>query len=94
MLRRALGADVLPEGPAKRDVEHLRAAADGEHRLVGLERPARQQHLRTIEIFVDLNGAVRPRRFPVPRRLDVRTAREAERVAEIEELAQPRFGER
>ena len=87
----ALRADVLPERPAERDVEHLRAAADREHRLVGLERPARQQHLGAIELGVDLDRAVGARLLAVQRRLDVGTAREAETVAEVEELAQRRL---
>src|SRR5580704_5755549 len=90
----ALGADVLPERPSKRDVEHLCASADGEHRLVDVERPACEQQLRPVEVLVNLDRAVGARFLAVQRRLDVRTAGKAHAVTEVEQLAQAWLGQR
>ena len=94
VLGRALRADVLPERSPKGNVQHLRAAADREDWLVGLERPACEQQLRAVELLVHLDCAIVARRFAVELRLDVRATREAQAVAEVEELAQPRVGQR
>ena len=91
---RTLRSDVLPQGPAQRDVEHLRPAADREHRFVRGERPFREQHLGAIELVVHLDGAIRARLLAIELRLDVGATGEADAVTQIEERAQSRLGER
>ena len=44
--RRLLRVDILIERAALRDVEHLHAAADAQHRLLILDGDARQRQLR------------------------------------------------
>jgi hypothetical protein len=79
-------AHVLPERPAQSDVEYLGASADRQQRLVGLQSPSREQHLRAIELRVHLDGAVGANLLSVQRRLHVRAARKTETVAEVEQL--------
>src|SRR5580704_14503121 len=94
VLGSTLRADVLPERSPKRNIEHLRAAADREDRLVGLERPACEQQLRAVELVIHLDCAIVACRLAVELRLDIRATGEAQAVAEIEELAQSQLRQR
>ena len=77
--------DVLLEVAAERDVEHLRAAADGEHGQVALEGRGEERDLGAVALRADV-VRLRVRLGVVQRRVEVRAAREDEPVEHVERL--------
>ena len=80
---------VLLEVAAERDVEHLRAAADGEHGHVPLQRRGEQGDLGAVPLGTDV-GRLRVRLGVVQLRVEVRPAREDEPVEHVERLVERR----
>ena len=81
--------DVLLEVAAERDVQHLRAAADREHRHVALQR---RLHQLQLEVVALANDAVRlgMRLGAVQLRIEIRAAGEHQPVDDVQRLRQRR----
>ncbi len=76
---RTLRGKVLPEGPAKRDVDDLQPAADAEDGRFEAIRPREELEIELVPPRVDVHRAVH-RRLAVARRVDVGPARQEESV--------------
>jgi hypothetical protein len=81
-------ADVLHQVAAERDVEHLHAAADRQHRLVGLERQADDVELDLVVLGHDAVQLLSARLLPVPARVDVAAAVHDDRVDAVDQLGE------
>jgi hypothetical protein len=75
----ALGREVLPERPAERDVEDLQATADAEDGRPDPGRPLDEREVERVPLRPRRHGFVHLR-LAVPRRVDVRPARDEQAV--------------
>ena len=76
---RVVVVEVLDERAAERNVDHLLAAADAEHRQSLAPRLLEQAQLRVVELPVD-RAKSRVRLFAVEGRIDVPAARQQKPV--------------
>ena len=79
---------VLLDAAAERDVQHLRPAADGEHRQVALERSLHQRQLEVVAL-ADHPRRLGVRLLAVQLRIEIRAARENQAVEGVERLREP-----
>ncbi len=80
--------EVLVEIPAERDVQHLRAPADREHRQVLGERGLQERQLGAVSLGDDA-VRLRMRLLAVELRVEIRAAREDQPVERGERLLDP-----
>ena len=87
-----VGADpvrhVLLDAAAERDVQHLRAAADREHRQVAVERRLHQRQLEVVPL-ADHARRLGMRVLAVQLRIEIRAAGEDQPVERVEHLREP-----